>query len=89
MQFKSLRLFMAVAETGSFMAAAKQLHTVQSNVTTHIKKLEEELGVQLVHRAGGVRLTSAGLALLDYAERLLAVHDEALALFQSAENAAG
>ncbi|BCB08732.1 LysR family transcriptional regulator [Vreelandella venusta] len=89
MQFKSLRLFMAVAETGSFMAAAKQLHTVQSNVTTHIKKLEEELGAQLVHRTGGVRLTSAGLALLDYAERLLAVHDEALMLFQSAENATG
>ena len=56
MQLKSLRLFMAVAETGSFVAAAKRLHTVQSNVTTHIKKLEEELGVQLFHRAGRVAL---------------------------------
>lgn len=89
MQLKSLRLFMAVAETGSFMAAAKQLHTVQSNVTTHIKKLEEELGAQLIHRAGGVRLTSAGLALREYAERMLVAHDEALALFKSDENTSG
>lgn len=89
MQLKSLRLFMAVAETGSFIAAAKQLHTVQSNVTTHIKKLEKELGAQLVHRTGGVRLTSAGQALLDYAKRMLATHDEALALFKSQESASG
>ena len=89
MQLKSLRLFMAVAETGSFIAAARQQHTVQSNVTTHIKKLEAELGVQLFHRAGSVRLTSAGLALLDHATKMLAVHDEALALFKSADNASG
>ncbi|AQU83173.1 MULTISPECIES: LysR family transcriptional regulator [unclassified Halomonas] len=89
MQLKSLRLFMAVAETGSFIAAAKQLHTVQSNVTTHIKKLEEELGAQLVHRTGGVRLTSAGQALLGYAKRMQATHDEALALFKSQERASG
>ena len=41
MQIKSLRLFMDVAETGSFVAAAERQHTVQSNVTAHIKKLEE------------------------------------------------
>jgi DNA-binding transcriptional LysR family regulator len=41
MQLKSLRIFEAVCETGSFGAAAQQLHTVQSNVTAHIKKLEE------------------------------------------------
>ena len=89
MQLKSLRLFMAVTETGSFIAAARQQHTVQSNVTTHIQKLEAELGAQLFHRAGNVHLTSAGLALLDHATRMLAIHDEALALFQSTENASG
>lgn len=82
MQLKSLRIFMAVAETGSFVAAAERLHTVQSNVTAHIKKLETELGAQLIDRNGRARPTSAGLALWDYAERMLQAHDEALALFR-------
>lgn len=82
MQLKSLRLFMAVVETGSFVAAAERLHTVQSNVTAHVKKLEEELGVQLIDRKGRARPTSAGHALADHAERILAAHDEAVALFQ-------
>ena len=89
MQLKSLRLLMAVAETGSFGAAAKRLNTVQSNVTTHIKKLEKELGVQLIHRAGRVRPTSAGLALVEYAERMLTAHDEAVSLFKGQESAYG
>jgi len=88
-QLKSLRLLVAVAETGSFGTAAKRLHTVQSNVTTHIKKLEEELGVQLIHRAGRVRPTSAGLALVEYAERMLTAHDEAVSLFKGQEKACG
>ncbi len=60
MQIKSLRLFIEVAETGSFVAAAERQHTVQSNVTAHIKKLEEELGAQLIHRKGGARLGNRG-----------------------------
>lgn len=87
MQLKSVRIFMAVAETGSFVAAAERLHTVQSNVTAHIKKLEEELGAQLVHRTGRARLTSAGCALVEYAERMLTAHDEALSLFKGSEKA--
>lgn len=81
MQLKSLRLFMAVAETGSFVAAAERLHTVQSNATTHVKKLEAELGTQLFDRNGRVRLTSAGQALAEYAARILNAHDDALAFF--------
>lgn len=82
MQHKSLRLFLAVAETGSFVAAAERLNTVQSNVTAHIKKLERELGAQLIDRNGRVRLTPAGHTLVQYAQRILTAHDEALALFQ-------
>lgn len=89
MQLKSLRLFRAVAETGSFVGAADRLHTVQSNVTAHIKKLEEELGSQLFHRSGSVRLTSAGTVLLEYAERMLDAHDEALNHFRSGGAASG
>lgn len=89
MHLKSLRLFMGVAETGSFIAAAQRQHTVQSNVTAHIKKLEDELGVQLVHRTGQVRLTTAGVALAEFAERMLTAHDEALSLFKGDEKARG
>ncbi|MCS2608794.1 LysR family transcriptional regulator [Halomonas dongshanensis] len=89
MHLKSLRLFMAVVESGSFVAAAKKLNTVQSNVTTHIKKLEEELGVQLIQRAGQVRPTSAGLALVEYAQSMLSTHDKAVALFQNQTKACG
>lgn len=89
MQLKSLRMFMAVADGGSFVAAAERLHTVQSNVTAHIKKLENELGAQLVHRTGHARLTTAGLALVEYAERMLAAHAEALCLFKGNDKACG
>jgi len=89
MQLKSLRLLITVAETGSFIAAAKHLHTVQSNVTAHIKKLEEELGVQLIQRGGRAHLTSAGRTLVDYAERILGAHDEAVSLFQDRQKPAG
>lgn len=82
MQLKSLRLFLAVVETGSFVAAAERLHTVQSNVTAHIKKLETELGVQLVERNAPVRPTSAGRALEGYAQGILRQHDEAIAFFK-------
>ncbi|MNJ99214.1 HTH-type transcriptional regulator GltR [compost metagenome] len=82
MDLKSLRLFVAVAETGSFVAAAERLHTVQSNVTAHIKKLEDEVGAQLIERGAPARLSPAGFSLMAYAERILHAHDEALALFK-------
>ena len=86
MQIKSLRLFMDVAETGSFVAAAQRQHTVQSNVTAHIKKLEEELGAQLFHRKGGARLTTAGRDVVSYAKQILKSHDDVLGLFKGDES---
>lgn len=82
MQLKSLRIFEAVCDTGSFGAAAQQLHTVQSNVTAHIKKLEDETGAQLLERTTPVHATSAGHVLRRYAQQMLQAHDEALALLQ-------
>lgn len=79
MQLKSLKMFATVVETGSFVAAAERLHTVQSNITSHIKKLEQELGVQLIQRQGRSAPTPAGYALLDYARKMLTTHDEAVA----------
>src|SRR2546427_12925297 len=87
MQLKSLRMFLAVCDSGSFGAAAQQLHTVQSNVTAHVKKLEDEAGVQLLERSAPVHATPAGRLLEQYARRMLADHDEALALLQGSSRA--
>jgi len=87
MQLKSLRLFIDVVETGSFIAAAEKQHTVQSNVTAHIKKLEGELGTQLFQRRGSTTITPAGKTLATYAKRILRDHDDVLGLFQGNNNA--
>lgn len=79
LQLKSLRLFLAVARLGSFVAAANRENTVQSNVTAHVKKLEAELGVRLFdRRSGDLRLTPAGRRLLGQAEAICRLHDEAV-----------
>jgi DNA-binding transcriptional LysR family regulator len=59
MDLRQLTALTAVAEAGSFSAAARRLHTVQSNVSTHIARLEAELGATLVDRATGT-LTDEG-----------------------------
>jgi DNA-binding transcriptional LysR family regulator len=66
-----LAIFAAAAQAGGITKAAETLHTVQSNVTQRIRRLEAELGVPLFHRhSRGVTLTSAGTQLLPYAERI-------------------
>lgn len=67
-----LKTFVAVAEAGSFSAAAPRLHCVQSNVTTRIKRLEDQLGGVLFERGrGGAQLTQLGERLRCHAEDLL------------------
>ncbi|MGI9382863.1 MAG: LysR substrate-binding domain-containing protein [Methyloligellaceae bacterium] len=68
MDAADLRVFEAVARLGAMNRAAAELNTVQSNVTTRVRLLEEELGAPLFHRhARGVTLTAAGQRLLPYA----------------------
>ncbi|MDR2059834.1 MAG: LysR family transcriptional regulator [Acinetobacter sp.] len=81
MQIKSLEIFMRVVKLGSFSEAAKVLHTVQSNVTSHIKKLETELKVELLHRQNPVQPTRAGMQLYSYAEKMLHLQKELLDTF--------
>lgn len=50
MDLVQLEIFKAVAEHGSISAAAQQIHRVPSNLTTRIKQLEEDLGVELFIR---------------------------------------
>ncbi len=70
---------MLVAEHGSFRQAADLTHKSQSAVTSQIKQLEGQLGVQLFHRTTRqVSLTESGVELLESAKR--AVHEVELGL---------
>ena len=59
MDLRQLRALVAVGDHRSFSAAARALHTVQSNVSTHVSRLEHELGAVLVDRAT-MELTEEG-----------------------------
>ena len=69
MELRQLESLMAIADHGTFSAAARSLHTVQSNVSAHIARLERELGAPLVDRANG-GLTHEGEAVLERARRI-------------------
>lgn len=78
MELRQLKTFQAVARLLSFNRAAEILHYSQSTVSAQIKLLEEDLGVPLFNRLGKkVILTEAGETLLRYAEKLLAIENEA------------
>jgi DNA-binding transcriptional LysR family regulator len=73
MELRQLRYFMTVAEEGSFSRAAGRLHVSQPPLSTQIKGLEDELGVQLLERSNrGVSLTPAGLVFFEEVRTVLA-----------------
>ncbi|MGI8983127.1 MAG: LysR family transcriptional regulator [Acidimicrobiales bacterium] len=69
MDLRQLAALVAVADAGTFSAAAARLHTVQSNVSTHVARLERELGAVLVDRSAG-RLTEEGEVVVARARRV-------------------
>lgn len=87
-EFSQLRIFQAVAEEGSITRAAERLHRVPSNLSTRLKQLEEQLGVELFLRERQrLQLSPAGKVLLDYAARLFALRDEAHGAVQGGQPA--
>ncbi|WP_428001130.1 LysR substrate-binding domain-containing protein [Acidovorax sp.] len=78
MDLPDLRVFKAVATAGGITRAAALLHRVPSNVTTRIKNLESNLGVTLFDRENRqFQLSPQGKVLLEYANRLLCLAEEA------------
>lgn len=78
MNHTSLKIFMVVAEELSIIKAAKRLGRVQSNITTRIQQLEQELDVQLFLRDNKkLQLSPAGETFLSYCRQLLTLADEA------------
>ncbi len=78
MDLRQLAALTAVADTGTFSAAADKLHTVQSNVSAHIARLERQLGATLVDRGAG-RLTEEGEVVVARARRVQAELDALVA----------
>lgn len=70
MDVRQLAAIVAIADHGTFSAAARSLFTVQSNVSGHVSRLEKELGVTLVDRAQG-ELTEEGVRVVERARRVL------------------
>jgi DNA-binding transcriptional LysR family regulator len=75
-----LRSFVAIVDTGSMLNASEQVFVTQSALSLQIKRLEELVQQSLFLREGRrLSLTPAGDLLLDYARRVLSLHDEAVA----------
>jgi DNA-binding transcriptional LysR family regulator len=74
-----LRCFVEVARTGSFTKAGNNIGLTQSGVSVKIRRLEERLDTLVFNRTSkSLSLTMDGELLMDYAGRLLSVHDEAV-----------
>jgi DNA-binding transcriptional LysR family regulator len=68
-ELRQLVALVAVGDHGSFSEAAHSLHTVQSNISNHVARLEKELGVQLIDRQG-CTFTEVGEAVVERARRI-------------------
>ncbi len=73
-----LRSFVSVVDAGGFTRAGERVHRTQSTVSQQIRRLEDALGRELVHRNGRQATpTEEGERLLSYARRILALAEEA------------
>ena len=86
MDISDLIVFKAVVEHKGVTRAAEALHRVPSNVTARLKKLEGELNVDLFLRENNrLSVTSAGLRLLEYTDKILQLQKSAIAELTQAE----
>jgi LysR family transcriptional regulator, hca operon transcriptional activator len=85
MDLRYLRFFVTVAEEMNFTRAAERLRTAQPSLSLQMRKLEEDVGVDLFVREGrGIALTDAGRVFLDGARKTLAEVDRNLILTRQA-----
>ena len=71
MTIQQCKYVLAIAKTGSFNEAAKQLFVAQSSLSVSIKSLEQELEIKIFERSGnGVYLTDEGAEFVKYATEI-------------------
>lgn len=81
-----LQTVLAVAEYKNFTRAAEELNMTQPAVSHHIKQLEQEVDAPLfVRNKAGLKLTSQGEIVVNYARRMKALHERMFAELQNAE----
>ncbi|WP_099039816.1 LysR family transcriptional regulator [Mycobacterium neglectum] len=74
-----LRALVELADAGSVRGAAERLVVTESSISSAVRALSNDIGIVLVDRHGrGVRLTPAGVRYVEYARRILGLHDEAI-----------
>lgn len=80
MEIRQLKAFLAIAETKTFTAGARQMNVTQAAISMQIRQLEDEVGLPLFTRTPRrVILTEAGEYLLERARKILREHDAAIA----------
>lgn len=82
MELRHLRYFVTVAAERSFSRASETLHIAQPPLSRQIQQLEEELGVQLLHRGRPLTLTEPGRYFFEQARQILVRVDEIHAMTQ-------
>ncbi|AJY41895.1 LysR family transcriptional regulator [Burkholderia humptydooensis] len=90
MNYTGIEAFLAIVQCGGIGRAAEALNLTQSSVSKRLHLLERELRAALIERGRGlrdVRLTEAGEAFLDIAERWSALHHESMTVGGLAERA--
>jgi DNA-binding transcriptional LysR family regulator len=77
-RLSALEVFVRVVETGSFSAAARQVHVGQPAVSKAVAQLEDRLGVRLLLRSThGLSTTESGQNFYEHAKRAIEEADEA------------
>ena len=83
LEFRHLKYIVAVAEAGTFTAAASRLHVSQSALSTQIRALEDNLGIQIFNRERGTAVTAEGKVLLRYGREALKTREHIIQTVQA------
>ena len=79
MTLQQLHYIITISETGSLNKAADRLYMSQPSLTSAVKELEKEIGIEIFNRSGrGVTLTAEGLKFLPYARQVYSQYQNLL-----------
>lgn len=90
MDLEDLKTYVEIVKQGGISAAARRLSVSQPAVSRRIRKMEDELGVSLLHRTPGMFApTRAGLELLQFAQQVLSDYESLKRSFRQARSIKG